>query len=161
MGLNYNPGGSRLHFLLQRRGMLPDVSGTDANIFQAMADPLTYGLTHLTITVTDIHRTMQFYQKVFDMRVMYLEDNFLQLTTPGCSDILVFEKKPGAPTGDSGGIAHFGFRLKKADDIEVIVNKIIDGGGIIISRGEFVEGSPYVFFKDPDGYDVEVWYELL
>ena len=25
---------------------------------------------------------------------------------------------------------------------------------------EFVPGEPYVFFRDPDGYEVEIWYEL-
>jgi hypothetical protein len=33
-------------------------------------------------------------------------------------------------------------------------------GGEILSHGEFVPGEPYVFFKDPDGYEVEIWYEL-
>ena len=126
-----------------------------------MADPITYGLTHLAVAVNDIQRTMLFYQTVFDMQVMYLHDNFLQLTTPGCNDILVFEKKEDGPVGYSGGVAHFGFRLKKAEDIEQMVAKIIDAGGIITDKGEFVKGSPYVFFKDPDGYEVEVWYELL
>jgi len=109
-----------------------------------MADPITYGLTHLAVAVNDIQRTMLFYQ-----------------TTPGCNDILVFEKKEDGPVGYSGGVAHFGFRLKKAEDIEQMVAKIIDAGGIITDKGEFVKGSPYVFFKDPDGYEVEVWYELL
>lgn len=26
--------------------------------------------------------------------------------------------------------------------------------------GEFVPGEPYLFAADPDGYEVEVWYEL-
>lgn len=26
--------------------------------------------------------------------------------------------------------------------------------------GEFVPGEPYVFASDPDGYEVELWYEL-
>lgn len=42
-----------------------------------------------------------------------------------------------------------------------MVNKIITAGGTIIDKGEFIAGSPYVFFNDPDGYEVEVWYELL
>jgi len=41
------------------------------------------------------------------------------------------------------------------------VTRIIAAGGQIVDKGEFVKGSPYVFFKDPDGYNVEVWYELL
>ena len=42
-----------------------------------------------------------------------------------------------------------------------MIKRVIFAGGQIIDKGEFVEGSPYVFFKDPDGYEVEIWYELL
>jgi len=92
---------------------------------------------------------------------MYHEKGFLQMTTPGCNDIIVFEENTSRPIGETGGIAHFGFRLKDAADIDEIINKINLAGGTIIDKGEFVPGSPYVFFKDPDGYEVEVWYELL
>ena len=121
----------------------------------------TYGLTHLAIAVYDVNRTLEFYHNVFEMQTMYKQAGFIQLTTPGCNDILVFEEKREKPIGETGGIAHFGFRLKNPDDIEEVVNKIIEAGGTIIEKGEFVAGSPYVFFKDPDGYEVEVWYELL
>ena len=121
----------------------------------------TYGLTHLAIAVRDLHRTKDFYHQVFGMETMYDEEEFVQMTTPGCRDIIVFEKKENAVIGNSGGIAHFGFRLKEAKDIDTVVKKIIAAGGKITSQGEFVKGSPYVFFKDPDGYEVEVWYELL
>jgi predicted enzyme related to lactoylglutathione lyase len=121
----------------------------------------TYGLTHLAIAVNDVERTMKFYQQVFEMQVMYHEKGFVQLTTPECHDILVFEEKKDQLIGQTGGIAHFGFRLKDPADVEEIADKVIDAGGIIIDKGEFVPGSPYVFFKDPDGYEVEVWYELL
>ena len=59
-----------------------------------------------------------------------------------------------------GGIAHFGFRLVDPADIEAAVAAIVEAGGKIISNGEFVAGEPYVFFTDPDGYEVEIWYEL-
>jgi catechol 2,3-dioxygenase-like lactoylglutathione lyase family enzyme len=121
----------------------------------------TYGLTHLAIAVNDVERTLRFYQDVFDMQVMYHEKEFIQLTTPGCNDIIVFEERTGRPIGETGGIAHFGFRLRNAIDIDEMINKIIAAGGTIIDKGEFVPGSPYVFFKDPDGYEVEIWYELL
>src|SRR5688572_21637330 len=121
----------------------------------------TYGLTHLAIAVRDLTRTLQFYRDVFDMQVMYHEENMIQLTTPGCHDILVFEKQTNHRSGDSGGIAHFGFRLRDANDIEGMYQRIIQAGGLIIDKGEFVPGSPYIFFKDPDGYTIEIWYELL
>jgi len=126
-----------------------------------MINAKTYGLSHLAIAVNDVGRTLKFYQHVFDMQTMYHENGFLQLTTPGCNDVIVFEEKEDRPIGETGGIAHFGFRLKNPTDIDEIVNKVISAGGAIIDRGEFVPGSPYVFFKDPDGYEVEVWYELL
>ena len=126
-----------------------------------MAASKTYGLTHLAIAVSNTERTMKFYQSIFDMEVMYNENGFIQLTTPGCNDILVFEEKKDKSIGQTGGIAHFGFRLKHPKDIDEIVAKVKNAGGIIIDKGEFVPGSPYVFFKDPDGYEVEVWYELL
>ena len=124
-------------------------------------DTLTYGLTHLAIAVKDIKCTLKFYQEVFDMEVMYLQEGFLQLTTPGCNDILVFEEKKHEATGNSGGIAHFGFRLVDPMGIDVIISRLKECEATIIDQGSFVKGSPYVFFKDPDGYDVEVWYELL
>lgn len=39
--------------------------------------------------------------------------------------------------------------------------KIIKAGGIIKEKGEFVTGSPYIFFYDLDGYEVEIWYEQI
>jgi len=126
-----------------------------------MTTPKTYGLTHLAIAVKDVERTMLFYQQVFDMQTMYHENGFLQLTTPGSNDILVFEEKKDRPIGQTGGIVHFGFRLKNPNDIDEIIKKVIIAGGTVIDKGEFVPGSPYVFFKDLDGYEVEVWYELL
>jgi len=126
-----------------------------------MTAPKTYGLTHLAIAVKDVERTMLFYQQVFDMQTMYHENGFLQLTTPGSNDILVFEEKKDRPIGQTGGIVHFGFRLKNPNDIDEIIKKVIIAGGTVIDKGEFVPGSPYVFFKDLDGYEVEVWYELL
>ena len=86
---------------------------------------------------------------------------FLQPITPGCNNILVFEENAHRSIGETGGIAHFGFRLSRPEEIEDIVSRVIEEGGTITDRGDFVPGSPYVFFKDPDGYLVEVWYEVL
>ena len=126
-----------------------------------MNNSLTYGLTHLAISVHDVGRTKKFYHDIFGMQTMYDQQGFVQMTTPGCHDILVFEEKKNSPIGNTGGIAHFGFRLKEAKDIDEMIKRIISAGGQIVDKGEFVKGSPYVFFKDPDGYEVEIWYELL
>ncbi len=120
----------------------------------------TYGLTHIAVAVKDLDKTLRFYQKVFEVEVMYHKEDFLQVTTPGANDIIVFEKKK-ADYGKTGGIAHFGFRLRKAGDIDEMAKRIKSAGGTILDKGEFVPGEPYIFFKDPDGYEVEICYELI
>jgi len=125
-----------------------------------MQNAKTYGLSHIAIAVRDLERTLAFYQKVFEVEVMYHKENFLQVTTPGSYDIIVFEKKK-ADYGHTGGIAHFGFRLRNPEDIDELAARISEAGGIITDKGEFVPGEPYIFFKDPDGYDVEIAYELV
>ena len=123
-------------------------------------NPKTYGLSHIAIAVRDLDRTLAFYKKVFDVDVMYHEETFLQVTTPGSNDIIVFEKK-NADYGQTGGIGHFGFRLRNAEDIDEMAERISEAGGTIIDKGEFVPGEPYIFFNDLDGYEIEIVYELL
>jgi catechol 2,3-dioxygenase-like lactoylglutathione lyase family enzyme len=119
----------------------------------------TLGLTHLALTVSDLERSFQFYHDVFGMLAVYREPHFLQAQTPGARDVLVLEEGT-ENIGKSGGIKHFGFRLTDARDIDKAADAIERAGGTIKHRGEFVPGEPYVFFADPDGYEVEVWFEL-
>jgi catechol 2,3-dioxygenase-like lactoylglutathione lyase family enzyme len=119
----------------------------------------TLGLTHLALTVSDLERSFQFYHDVFGMLAIYREPNFIQAQTPGSRDVLVLETGT-EQVGESGGIKHFGFRLTDARDIDKAVTAIERAGGKIKHRGEFCPGEPYVFFADPDGYEIEVWYEL-
>ncbi len=90
---------------------------------------------------------------------VYEGKDFVQAQTPGSRDVLVFERRR-ARAGRAGGVIHFGFRLKRPADISVAVRAAVAAGGAVLQQGEFVAGEPYVFFKDPDGYEVEIWYEL-
>jgi len=76
-------------------------------------------------------------------------------------EIFYPRKKKKAEHDSTGGISHFGFRLRKARDIDEMARRIRSAGGTIIDQEEFVPGEPYIFFKDPDGYDVEICYELI
>lgn len=119
----------------------------------------TLGLTHLALTVSDLERSFQFYHDVFGMLAVYREPTFIQAQTPGARDVLVLEAGT-QQVGKSGGIKHFGFRLAEALDIDKAVTAIERAGGKIKHRGDFCPGEPYVFFSDPDGYEVEVWFEI-
>ena len=119
----------------------------------------TRGLTHVALTVADVDRSVRFYHGVFGAVEVYRTADMAQLQTPGSWDVLVFEKGT-VPTPRSGGIAHIGFRLIDPADIDAAAAAIARAGGSIVSQGEFVPGEPYVFARDPDGYDLEVWYEI-
>jgi catechol 2,3-dioxygenase-like lactoylglutathione lyase family enzyme len=119
----------------------------------------THGLTHLALAVRDPQRSSRFYGNVLGMVPVYQAPDFVQIQTPGSRDVLVFERKPRR-AGKVGGMVHFGFRLRRAADITRAIAAIHAAGGTIRAQGEFVPGEPYVFFVDPDGYEVEIWYEL-
>jgi catechol 2,3-dioxygenase-like lactoylglutathione lyase family enzyme len=119
----------------------------------------TFGLTHVALAVRDPRRSLRFYQRAFGMVPVYEGDSFVQVQTPGQRDVLVFVRE-ARRAGRAGGVAHFGFRLRRAADIEHARRAIRAAGGTIRKSGEFVPGEPYIFCLDPDGYEVEVWYEL-
>jgi catechol 2,3-dioxygenase-like lactoylglutathione lyase family enzyme len=119
----------------------------------------TYGLTHIALSVRDPARAFRFYRKVLGAVAVYRGKDFIQAQTPGSRDVLVFERA-ATGAGRSGGIRHFGFRLTRPGDIADAVRAVKAAGGTILDQGEFVPGEPYVFFRDPDGYEVEIWYEI-
>ena len=118
----------------------------------------TFGLTHVAVAVHDIDRASRFYQSVFGAIEVYRQDGFVQLQTPGTRDVLVFETNPKL-AGKAGGVAHFGFRLQDPNDIDAAARAVVDAGGAIKEQGEFVPGEPYLFATDPDGYEIEIWFE--
>ena len=119
----------------------------------------THGLTHIALAVRDAKRSLEFYQSVLGVVPVYQKEGFVQAQTPGSRDVLVFEEQPER-AGQSGGVVHFGFRLREAADIAVALEAVKAAGGEVLDHGEFCPGEPYLFFRDPDGYEVEVWYEL-
>ena len=119
----------------------------------------TRGLTHLALRVRDVERAFRFYRDLLGVVEVYRGERFIQAQTPGSWDVLVFEEDTDHAAG-SGGIVHFGFRLHRPEDIDEAVATIGRAGGVVTETGEFVRGEPYVFFRDPDGYEVELWYEL-
>jgi catechol 2,3-dioxygenase-like lactoylglutathione lyase family enzyme len=119
----------------------------------------TYGLTHIALAVNDLDKSLRFYRNVFGVVEVYRKEAFLQVQTPGTRDVIVFEKRPDE-AGKSGGVIHFGFRLQNPSDIKEAAERVVAGGGTVRDQGEFCPGEPYLYALDPDGYEVEIWFEL-
>lgn len=120
----------------------------------------TLGLTHIALPVKDVKRSSAFYKKVFGVKEMYQDADFIQVQTPGSKDIIVFVKRNRSSVKISPGF-HFGFRLPKPSGLKNMLQVIKKAGGKVKETGEFVPGEPYVFFYDPDGYEIEIWFEKI
>ncbi|MGH3017726.1 MAG: VOC family protein [Gaiellaceae bacterium] len=101
-----------------------------------------YGLTHVVLAVRDPDRSARFYGHVVGAVVVYHGDGFV----------------PRA-AGNQGGIAHFGFRLVRPEDIDAAASAVEAAGGTLLRHGELGPGEPFVYFADPDGYEVEIRHE--
>ncbi len=117
----------------------------------------THGLTHINLEVQDPDRSLKFYQALCGVKEYFRDENSIQVQGPGEYDVLAFVRSSKA--GASGGISHFGFRLQNAADIEQALTKATAAGATIKSHGEFAAGCPYLYILDPDGYEIEIWYE--
>jgi len=118
----------------------------------------THGLSHISLAVKDLDRSLKFYAQVFGVKEYYRDESSIQVQGPGTHDIIAFERKRSA-AGKRGGIDHFGFRLTTPKDIDKAVKEAKRAGGRILRRGEFAPGLPFVYVADPDGYEIEIWFE--
>ena len=118
----------------------------------------THGLTHISLAVKDPDRSLQFYKSVFGVKEYYRDEGSIQVQGPGPHDVIAFERDHRA-AGKTGGITHFGFRLTTPKDLEKAVNEVRRAGGKILRQGEFAPGFPFVYIADPDGYEIEIWFE--
>jgi len=120
--------------------------------------PSTFGLTHIALSVTDPARTAAFYTRVFGGRITWEDPDSIQIEGTGPADVIVFDRDP-ANAGRAGGVQHFGFRLKDPADLDGILNEVAPAGGSLLRRGEFSPGRPFAYVADPDGYEIEIWFE--
>jgi catechol 2,3-dioxygenase-like lactoylglutathione lyase family enzyme len=118
----------------------------------------THGLTHISLAVRDPERSLRFYERLLGVREYYRDESSIQVQGPGSHDVIAFERDEGA-AGRSGGIGHFGFRLVDPADIDEAVASALAAGGTLLRRGEFAPGFPFAYVADPDGYEIEIWYE--
>jgi catechol 2,3-dioxygenase-like lactoylglutathione lyase family enzyme len=123
-----------------------------------MSDPPTFGLSHIALRVASLDRAVAFYEAAFGVRQYFRSDSSAQVLGPGPTDVIAFELMP-EDAGRSGGVIHFGLRLTGAHRLDEVLQRVLAAGGTLIQRGDFGNHQPFAFVRDPDGYEIELWYE--
>ena len=115
------------------------------------------GLNHINLNVSDIQRSLRFYQEAFGLEVKFWEGHrMVFLGSVGGHDLITLcEVDAGEPIGN-GGLSHFGFALGEKGEFNESVKQVAEAGGKLLSRGEHAPGIVYAYFADPDGYVIEV-----
>jgi catechol 2,3-dioxygenase-like lactoylglutathione lyase family enzyme len=118
----------------------------------------TDGLSHIHLTVRDLDRAVSFYRRVFGMVELFRRPHKVVLRTPGAGDAMTLESDAAGVdrAGTSGGIDHFGFRLKDPRRLEEAIAEVKAAGGRLVRRGEHAPAHPLAYIADPDGYVIEL-----
>ncbi|MDP1820059.1 MAG: VOC family protein [Acidimicrobiales bacterium] len=130
--------------------------------------PLSTGFNHVATLTTDMHRTVTFYEQVFDAVVTFemqkTEDHpwMKILDLGGGSALNVFEVPAADIIGDRrrqggrGAIDHYALAVPSRDVLELLRQRLLDGGALEVGDIQQLGDELSVFFRDPDGMELEV-----
>jgi catechol 2,3-dioxygenase-like lactoylglutathione lyase family enzyme len=109
------------------------------------------GLNHLTLAVTDLNRSVTFYQGLLHLRLDATWDTGAYLSLPGLWLCLSFDPlRNSEPAAD---YTHYAFTVS-AVDFPVFVEHL-RSAGVQEWRDNRSEGASF-YFLDPDGHKLEV-----
>jgi len=121
-------------------------------------------LLHTMLRVTDLQKSLEFYQKVLDMKLLRQSENaeykytlaFLGYGDELDTTVIELTYNWGTDAYDLGNA--YGHIAIETDDIFQTCEKIKSLGGVITREPGPVKGGTTViaFVKDPDGYMIEL-----
>jgi catechol 2,3-dioxygenase-like lactoylglutathione lyase family enzyme len=129
--------------------------------------PVTSGFNHVATLTSDMDRTVQFYRDAFEAELVFEMDakgdhpRMSILDLGGGAALNVFEVPAGEIVGDRrqqghrGAIDHYALAVASKDVLEAVKSRLVTAGAEI---GEIQRlGSEWsLFFRDPDGMELEV-----
>lgn len=129
--------------------------------------PVTSGFNHVATLTTDMDRTVRFYRDAFEAELVFEMDakedhpRMSILNLGGGAALNVFEVAAGDMIGDRGkqghrgAIDHYALAVDSKDVLEQIKDRLVAAGAEI---GEIQRlGDEWsLFFRDPDGMELEV-----
>ena len=130
--------------------------------------PISTGLNHVAFLTTDMNRTVQFYEEVFEGVVTFemqkTDDHpWMKIVDVGGGSFLnIFEAEPETIIGERrkqggrGAVDHFAFNVDSRETLDLVHQRLIDAGAQEVGDAQQLGNEWSVFFRDPDGLELEV-----
>ncbi len=126
------------------------------------------GINHIATLTSDMDLTVGFYRTVFDATVVHevepSDDHpWMKIVDLGGGSFLnVFEVPADAIVGERtrigarGAIDHFGIGVDSLASIQALQPKLAPAGALEVGDIQQLGGEWSLFFRDPDGMDLEI-----
>ena len=130
--------------------------------------PIASGINHIATLTTDMDRTVGFYERVFEAVVTHevprTDDHpWMKVVDLGGGAALnVFEVPEASIIGECrrlggrGAIDHFGIAVDSLATLERVKERLVDAGAQEVGEIQPLGGELSLFFRDPDGMELEV-----
>lgn len=130
--------------------------------------PITTGFNHVATLTTDMNLTVGFYEQAFDAVVTFevekTEDHpWMKIVDLGGGAALnIFEASVEDMIGERrrqgrrGAIDHFGLAVDSRATLEVVQQRLRDAGAQEVGEIQQLGDEWSLFFRDPDGMELEV-----
>ncbi len=116
------------------------------------------GLRHLALTVADVARAREFYERVFGMKLVWRPDSDNAYLSSGCDNLALHRGNPGDRTAQS--LDHLGFIVATVADLEQAY-EWAQRERLEIARPlkHHRDGSVSFYIRDPDGNVIQLLFE--
>ncbi len=119
------------------------------------------GIGHAVLKVRDLNHSEQFYRDVLGLKVCGHLENRMVFFTAGEShhDLALLNVGPDAPEADpkAVGLAHVAFRIGDSFEQLQEAAETLRARGIEIERTSDHRASLSIYFRDPDGNQIEFY----
>lgn len=130
--------------------------------------PLTTGFNHVATLTTDMHRTVRFYEEAFDAAVTFEMTKtehhpWLKILDLGGGAALnVFEAPADTIIGERrrqgarGAVDHYAMAVETRATLEAVRDRLVAAGAQEVGDIQQLGQELSLFFRDPDGMELEV-----